>query len=482
MFGSKSKELLALKEEELMVVQNELFTLKGQHENTLSELLETKNALAIAEADLKRSIESNTTLANKYSPIIDIDKTVAERKTEREACESRIAELNEKYKNALSLFKELEKQLSIYKDSLEISEYGLYQSKYSFDLPEQYRLELESNYQQQKSMVSTEQAVKCYTEWEVGGSKAEGKKMTTRYTKLMLYAFNGECDAIMAKVKWNNVAKTELKIKQTFDNVNKLGASHNIHITDNYLQLKYNELALTYEYEQKKYEEKEEQRRIREQMREEEKAQKEFERAQREAEDEEKRYEKALEKAKKELTIPHTDPQELEALNEKIKILVASLNEAHEKKERAISLAQQTKVGHIYVISNIGSFGEDVYKIGMTRRLDPQDRVKELGDASVPFHFDVHAIIYSDNAPQLEYELHQKFKDRRLNRINHRKEFFKVTLDEIEAFVKQHNNAEIEFTKLAEAREFRETLTLLEQLNKAIEEIKEESQFPGSLI
>ena len=118
----------------------------------------------------------------------------------------------------------------------------------------------------------------------------------------------------------------------------------------------------------------------------------------------------------------------------------------------------------------------------MTRRLDPQDRVKELGDASVPFHFDVHAIIYSDNAPQLEYDIHQKFKDRRLYRINHKKEFFRVTLDEIESFVKKHANAEIEFTKLAEAREFRETLTLLEQLNKLIEDVKKENQFPTSLI
>ncbi len=482
MFGSKSKELLKEREEELMVVQNELFTLKALYETTIGELLQTKNRLSLAEADSKKTADTLTTLIDKYAPVIDIDKTLAERKVEIEACEKRIAELNEKYTNAHGLFKELEKQLSIYKDSLEISECGLYQPQYSFELPEQYRLELEHNYQQQKNLVSTDHAVKCYTEWEVGGSKAEGKKMTGRYTKLMLYAFNGECDAIIGKVKWNNVAKTELKIQQTFNNINKLGTSHNILITNEYLQLKLKELALTYEYEQKKYEEKEEQRRIREQMREEEKAQKEFERAQRDAEDEEKRFQKALDKAKQELNLRQSDPQELEALNERIRLLEANLAEAHEKKERAISLAQMTKVGHIYVISNIGSFGEDVYKIGMTRRLDPHDRVKELGDASVPFHFDIHAIIYSEDAPQLEYEIHQKFKDRRLNRINYRKEFFRVTLGEIETIVKEHANAEIEFTKLAEAREFRETLTLLEQLNRVIETAKEESQFPGSLI
>ena len=482
MFGNKSKALLLEKEEELMVVQTELFALKNKYQLTESEFQETRNAFLIAVADLKRSQEDYENLLSKYAPITDIEKTLLEKKLQIELCEQRISELDEKYRSALDLFKALEKQLNIHKDSLEISEYGLYQPQYSFDISEQYRIELENIYQQQKLLIGTNQAVKCNTEWEVGGSKAEGKKMTNRYSKLMLYAFNGECDAIISKVKWNNVARAELKIIQTFNNVNKLGTSHNISITDDFLQLKKKELALSYEYEQKKYEEKEEQRRIREQMREEEKAQKEYEKAQRDAEDEERRYQKALDKAKQELNTLSANPQELELLNERIKLLESNLAEAHASKERAISLAQQTKVGHIYVISNIGSFGEDVYKIGMTRRLDPQDRVKELGDASVPFHFDVHAIIYSDNAPQMEYDLHQKFKDRRLNRINQRKEFFRVTLDEIEEFVKIHGNAEIEFTKLAEAREFRETLTFLEQLNKLVETVQEEDRFPGSLM
>jgi hypothetical protein len=191
-------------------------------------------------------------------------------------------------------------------------------------------------------------------------------------------------------------------------------------------------------------------------MREEEKAQKELERAQKEAEDEEARFKKALDKARKELG--SASQNELYELNNQISSLERKLLEAQERKERAISMAQMTKVGHIYVISNIGSFGEDVVKIGMTRRLDPLDRVRELGDASVPFRFDIHAIIYSENAPQLENELHKKFNDRRLNRINNRKEFFKASLEEIEVFVKEHAGAEIEFTKVAEAREYRETL------------------------
>ena len=228
-------------------------------------------------------------------------------------------------------------------------------------------------------------------EWSVGGSVAEGRKMTNQYKKLMLFAFNGESDGLISKVKWNNAAKTKERITKTFETINKLGLSQNVFITNEFLNLKLEELALTYEYEQKKYEEKEEQRLIREQMREEEKAQKELEKAQKEAEDEEKRFQKALEKAKQELQ--GTSNVDSSVLEEQIKDLEKKLQEAQDKKERAIAQAQLTKVGHIYVISNVGSFGQDVYKIGMTRRLDPLDRVRELGDASVPFQFDIHAII-----------------------------------------------------------------------------------------
>ena len=240
----------------------------------------------------------------------------------------------------------------------------------------------------------------------------------------MLLDFNGECDSLIAKVKWNNASKVKERIEKSYENINKLGKTSQIEISIDFLKLKLKEFALTYEYEQKKYEEKEEQRRIREQMREEEKVQKELERAQREAEDEEKRYQKALDKAKQELL--NANNVEIEALNEQIKSLENKLTEAHEKKERAISLAQLTKVGHIYVISNIGSFGDDVYKIGMTRRLDPIDRGKELGDASGPVTFDVHAIIYSENAPQLENEIHKKFNYSRLNRINNRRDLLRT--------------------------------------------------------
>lgn len=125
-------------------------------------------------------------------------------------------------------------------------------------------------------------------------------------------------------------------------------------------------------------------------------------------------------------------------------------------------MAQQTKLGYVYVISNIGSFGKDVYKIGMTRRLDPMDRVRELGGASVPFYFDVHAMIFSEDVPALESQIQRVFADRRLNLVNYRKEFFNVTLDEIKEVVSEFNN-KVEFVDEVEAKEYTETLRMRNQ-------------------
>lgn len=236
-----------------------------------------------------------------------------------------------------------------------------------------------------------------------------------------------------------------------------MGSTVGCRVTKWYLNAKLKELYLINEYQVKKQEELEEQRAIREQMREEAKILKEMEKAQKEAEAEEKRQFKALEDAKKQLSNKHGE--ELSELEKQIALLEEQLKEAQENKERALSQAQLTRQGHVYIISNIGSFGEDVYKIGMTRRLEPMDRVKELGDASVPFSFDVHAMIHSADAPKLEKELHQIFEDNRVNKINNRKEFFKVSLNAIEKAVKNHHG-EFKLTKLAEAREYRQSVAM----------------------
>jgi len=318
----------------------------------------------------------------------------------------------------------------------------------------------------------------------VSGSRVEGKRMVKQQSKLMLRAFNGECDSAIAKVSWSNIGTMEARISKAFDAINKLGSTSVISITTRYFDLKLEELRLEFELQEKIHEEKEEQKKIREQMREEQKVQQEMEKARLEAEQEEKRYQKALEKARAEIS--GMAGAELDALNEKIKTLEENLQKAQSQKERAISRAQQTKSGHVYIISNIGSFGENIYKIGMTRRLDPQDRIDELGNASVPFDFDVHGIIYTENAPELENTLHKFMHHRRINLIQMRREFFNISLEEIEKFVKDLN-LNIELTKVAEAKAYRMSQSIKEAKEKELSHKTETfvekglNKFPESL-
>lgn len=244
-------------------------------------------------------------------------------------------------------------------------------------------------------------------------------------------------------------------IQHSYEHINKLNQHNLISINPAYLALKLKELMATYEYALKKEEEKAEQARIKEEMREEARAQRELEKAKAEAERAQRDAEKELENARKLLEKDQANTE----LQARIAELELKYQEALENSQRAISQAQLTKSGHVYVISNIGSFGENVFKIGMARRLEPLDRIRELGDASVPFSFDVHALIYSEDAPALENELHKVFADHQVNRVNPRKEFFKVPLEIIADEVKKRN-AKIEFTMLAEASEYYQSLAM----------------------
>ena len=331
-------------------------------------------------------------------------------------------------------------------------------------------------------MIQSETAATCRTEWTIDGSVTKGRATTKKYIKLVLRAFNGECNSQLAKVKWNNVNQMKERIRKSYETLNKLADGYSVSISYEFLELKLKEITLEYEFQVKRQEEKEEMRAIQEELREEEKARREFEQAQKQAEKEEETYQKALLKARKEVEKATGELQE--ELNTKILILEQELLLAQEKKERAMSMAQQTKRGHVYIISNIGSFGENVYKIGMTRRLEPIDRVKELGDASVPFQFDVHAMIYSDEARTLENELHKAFSNKKVNMLNYRKEFFNVSLEEIEQKIDELG-FEAEFTILPEAMQYRETLALLEKMNstegiKTIEDLIAE-EYPITL-
>lgn len=357
-------------------------------------------------------------------------------------------------------FARLRAEIAPLDEAYNLLTFAFYTPRYDFATSEAYAARLDDVRNQQRTMLTEKRAAISEVEFTVNGSKTEGRKQLNQTIKLMLRAFNGECDAAVAKVRYNNVQVMETRIRKAWEIVNSLAVVQRCRIVPEYLELKLKELFLAHEYQEKLQAEREEQRRIREQMREEELAQRELERARLEAEKEETRYEAALVKARADAERAVGAQQE--RLQAQIAELEHRLSEAHLRKERAIAQAQLTRSGHVYIISNVGSFGDNVFKIGMTRRLEPLERIKELGDASVPFEFDVHAVIYSDDAPSLENKLHQHFHWRRLNRINERKEFFRVTIDEIAAVVRQER-AEIEIIKDAEAKDFRQTLALLEE-------------------
>lgn len=280
----------------------------------------------------------------------------------------------------------------------------------------------------------------------------------TTAINFVLDAFNGKVDSILSKVKKDNYGILEQKIRDAFQLVNNNGkAFRDAVITQEYLNARLEELKWAVVAQELKWKEQEEQRIIREQIREEEKAKREYERAIREAQKEEETLKRLIEKAQKEVN-QATEEQKAK-FEERLQELEGKLKEAEEKNQRALSMAQQTKSGNVYIISNIGSFGENVYKIGMTRRLDPLDRIKELGDASVPFEFDVHSMIYSEDAPGLERELHKKFLRLQMNKVNPRKEFFKITLTEIKAEIDKMN-IDAKWTLTAEARQYRESLAI----------------------
>ena len=407
------------------------------------------------------------------------EKRIKDILNEKTCLENKINNLNleiksekEKSLKLIDYREKLEKEISLLEEDQSLQEFGFYKPKYYYETSEKYKEEIEKINYIQKEMIKNKTAAICTTEWTVDGSRAKGKKQTDNTLKLMLRAFNGESDSAIAKVKYSNVNVMKNRIIKSFQTVNKLNETNHCYIVNEFLDLKLKELELNYEMADKVQQEKEEQRRIKEQMREEEKAQREFEKAQEEARKEEERSQIALKKAEEKLKTAHGE--QLNKLNAQIEKLKADLLQAQQNKERATSMAQLTKSGHVYVISNIGSFGENVYKIGMTRRLEPMDRVRELGDASVPFNFDVHAMIFSENAPELENILHKEFYNNRVNKINDRREFFRVSLNEIKKVAEKYN-VKAEFTMIAEAEQYRQTLAL-ENEEKDLEQRKIEEE------
>ena len=370
-----------------------------------------------------------------------------------------LATLEEKIQKATAQLAEVKVNLIETNDAILLQEFGLYEPKYEFANSEGYKNRLEEIREKQKALIRNHTAATGSTNWTVNNNAAKGRKMVSDMQKLLLRAFNSECDEVISRVKFNNIESAEKRITASNDAISKLGSMMGVSISQHYFRLKIMELHLAYEYQVKKQEEKEEQRQIREELREQAKLQKELEDARKKIQKDKQHYENALKQLQEKL-INEPDETKKADIAEKIATFQTQLGSLDKELQEVDYREANQKAGYVYIISNIGAFGEDVYKIGMTRRLDPMDRINELGDASVPFRFDVHAIIFTEDAPSLESALHRAFEDKRINKVNNRKEFYHVSLDEIKKIVKESYDKTVDFVDIPEAEQFRTSLLI----------------------
>lgn len=277
--------------------------------------------------------------------------------------------------------------------------------------------------------------------------------------KQILRCFNAECKSLIECVTVKNIDTIRAKIQRSYETINKIFAVDGVQIAPRYLESKYEELGMVYAYMQKEDEEREQRKAIREQMVEEEKVRREIEQAKQKIEKEENQFKNEVNKLMSYMQ-KAKDEIERKLYTDKIEELQKKLDALETSKEDVLKREQNNRAGFVYIISNIGSFGERVFKIGMTRRLEPMDRIAELSSASVPFSFDVHALIFSDDAPALEAILHQNFDAARVNKVNKHKEFFKTDLEAIKDIVLKNHNATVKFVDVPDAIEYRETLKI----------------------
>lgn len=303
----------------------------------------------------------------------------------------------------------------------------------------------------EKELIKSNEAVTIHSQ--------EKKSVINNNLKQILRCFNTECDNILMNLSIKNIDNMRSKISKSFDSINKIFAVDGIELKKSLLELKLEELNLVYTHELKRQQELEQQKEIKAQMVEEEKVRREIENEKKKIEKDQTQFANEINKLMKYLQKTSNDTEK-QLYIEKVKELEEKLKELEKSKELVLERAANAKAGFVYIISNIGSFGENIYKIGMTRRLEPMDRVKELSSASVPFEFDVHAMIFSDDAPSLEMELHNHFKEQSVNKVNPRKEFFNVELKEIENVVKEKFNNTTQFTYIPVAKEYRQSLSL----------------------
>ena len=363
------------------------------------------------------------------------------------AARARQAEIDAEIEALCSERDELQEQVVSLRDTVILQEVGVYEYAHDMESAADYKSALSDLRAKMKTVVRASDAVTSASNWVVNGSEAKGRKMIRDMSKLLLRAYNSEADDLVAKLRPFRLEAAIDRLGKSRSAINRLGAEPmKIAITSRYHRLRVDELRLAADWLAKKDDEKEAAKAERARLREEAKARKEIEAERLRLIKERTHYEGVIAKMR-----------EAGGADSDVADLEAQLAEIAEAVLTVESRAANTRAGHVYVISNVGSFGERMVKIGMTRRLDPLERVKELGDASVPFKYDLHALVFSDDAVGLEKALHGRFASRRVNLVNMRREFFYLTAGEVAAALAVGDGPEAlltEFTEEPEAAEW----------------------------
>lgn len=415
------------------------------------------------ELEKKKEQEIDNKLKNKHQELDNIDAKLdkMEKRKEKEIDDKLKGKENE-LDNINSQLAKRKKDLQVVDDELNIKESGLYKPKYDFLTSLEFKDKLDDVRKEQKQSIKDKTATKVFNNVTVDGDKRKGQALTNANIKQLLRNFNLECEITTNKVTTSNIESSTNKIEKSFSTLNRMNERNGIKITGYYLRLKLDELNIAYEYELKKQEEKEILREEREKEKEEKRIQKQLDKEKNKFDKENERIDSNINDINKKMEETSSD-EEKQKLEEEIKQLKEALAKNNQEIENINEKKEQTGAGYVYIISNIGSFGEDVYKIGVTRRDDPQDRINELSNASVPFKYDAHAFIFSKDAYGLEKAIHDKFDHKRVNKVNKRKEFFNINMDEVKKIVEKHKSEVHSFNEEAEAQEYKDSLKILKQ-------------------
>ena len=399
------------------------------------EVLEAKLQKLTDDIEIKKiELAKFEKQIKKGKEVISLDTELAQKRNE-------LARLNE--------------EITVANGNLNLQEFGFFERQYSFSDSTKYKDKLDSLRIQQKSMIKNGTAGRIINPMLLDNSKSKGKAMQNQLIKAALRGFNGEADALLVKVSVVNVDNKIKALRKVFEQLNKMYSRNLIEITYPYLDLKIEELRLAAEYELQKQEEKELLREQREKEREDKKLQAEIKAKRKQLEKDRDHFKNMVAKVTELLKEAKND--EVDELRRQLAEYQDKLSELDEIEEDIDYREGHATAGYVYVISNIGSFGEDVYKIGVTRRLEPLERIRELSSASVPFQFDVHALIFSEEAFALETELHNQLANYKVNKVNGRKEYFRVPFDEIRSILGTHKELTVELNEDAEAFEYRQT-------------------------